>query len=397
MAAADPAGDRQAKTSPPRPPSADRRARAGGPRATVKAMIETNLVDFRTLDMDPSSARRNELMKGVASLFAFASERCSLEQIEIYDEVLSRLASMVETEARAFAAEKIAPLRRAPERVVRQLASDEAIAVAGPVLSQSPVLNDRDLIEAASSRGQEHLTAIARRTVLSEQVTSVVVERGDAAVKRVVAGNLGAQIGEDALNLLVQQALRDVATAEALGGRPDTPDEVIEQMVEQAADEVRRAITGKGLRPAEQTLGEATRLAGERMTNAYWLGLYDFETAWEKVLQQGGMRIVSESLLCQYAVEDRFADVVAVFALMADVDLEESKHWLVRVDTEPFLVAAKALNLRFTTVQTMLKTGPWKHRLSQDVRRDTMNSFMQLDAREARGRLAAWKEIRMAG
>lgn len=357
-------------------------------------MIETNLVDFRTLDQDPSSGRRNELMKGVASLFAFASERCTLEQIEIYDEVLSRLASMVETEARAFAAEKIAPLRRAPERVVRQFASDEAIEVAGPVLTQSPVLTDRDLLEAASTKGQQHLSAIARRTVLSEQVTDVVVERGDEAVRREVAANAGAQIGEDAFGRLVAQALQDVVTAEALGRRPDTPDEVIEKMVEQAAEEVRRAI--KGLRPAEQTLGEAARLAGERMTNAYWLGLYDFETAWEKILQQGGGRIVSESLLCQYAVEDRFADVVAVFALMAGVDMEESKHWLVRVDTEPFLVAAKALNLRFTTVQTMLKTGPWKHRLSQEARREALNGFMQIDPREARGRLAAWKDIQVA-
>ena len=363
----------------------------------VNAMIETNLVDFRTLDQDTSSTRRNELMRGVASLFAFASERCSLEQIEIYDEVLSRLAAMVETEARAFAAEKIAPLRRAPERVIRQLAGDAAIAVAGPVLSQSPVLSDRDLIETAQSHGQEHLTAIARRDVLSEQVTSVVVERGDETVKRVVAQNLGAQIAADALALLDGQELKDVATAEALGSRPDTPDSVIAEMVDQAAEEVRRAIKDKGLRSAEQTLGKAARLAGERMTNAYWLGLYDFESAWEKLIQQGGSRIVSESLLCQYAVEDRFADVVAVFAALADVDLEESKHWLVRVDTEPFLVAAKALGLRFTTVQTLLKVGPWKHRITAEDRRVALNSFGKLDSREARSRLSAWRDIRLAG
>lgn len=360
-------------------------------------MIETNLVDFRSLDLDPSATRRNELMKSVASLFAFASERCTFEQIEIYDEVLSRLADMVETEARAFAAEKLAPLRRAPEKIVRRLASDDELEVAGPVLTRSPVLNDRDLMAVAEAKGVGHLKAIAQRANLSEQVTDVVVRRGDAEVKRTVAANHGARIGQGALEILVDQALSDVATATALGDRPDTPDEVISRIVARAAEEVRRVITGRGMKQAEQGLSEAARRAGERMSNAYWLGLYDFESAWEKMLQQGGSRIASETLLCQFALEDRFADVVAIFALLADLDLEESKHWLVRTDTEPFVVIAKALGLRFTSVQALLKAGPWKHRLTNDQRRDALNQFQQLEPRIARSRIAAWRQTRLAG
>ncbi len=280
-------------------------------------MIETHLVDFKSLALDPSATRRNELMKGVASLFAFASERCTLEQIEIYDEVLGRLSDMVETEARAFAAEKLAPLRRAPEGVVRRLANDDAIEVASPILAKSPVLTDRDLVAVAERKGNAHLTAIAQRQNLSEIVTDVVVRRGDAEVKRTVAGNPGARIGTDSLEILVRQAMTDVATAEALGDHPDTPDSVIGRLVSQAEQEVRRVIAGRGMKQAEQGLTEAARRAGERMSNGYWLGQYDFETAWEKLLQQGGSRVASESLLNQYALEDRFADVVAVFAVLA--------------------------------------------------------------------------------
>ena len=39
-------------------------------------MLETNLVDFKSLALDPSPDRKNELLKGVSSLFAFTSERC---------------------------------------------------------------------------------------------------------------------------------------------------------------------------------------------------------------------------------------------------------------------------------------------------------------------------------
>jgi len=293
-------------------------------------MLETNLVDFKSLALDPSPGRKNELLKGVSSLFAFTSERCTLEQIEIYDDVITRLSEMVELEARIFAAEKIAPLRRAPERAIRKFANDDTIAVAAPVLRQSPLLNDHDLVAIAEEKGNEHLRAIAQRSVLSEKVADIVVSRGDVEVRRLIAGNYGARLSEIALACIVQQALGDPRTAEILGRRPDTPDAVISQVIGKAVDQVRATVFESDDEDFEASLAEAARLAEARLSNAYWLGLYDFESAWEKVLQQGGTRIVSEALLCQYAVEDRFADVVATFALLADLDIEEAKHWLVR-------------------------------------------------------------------
>ena len=82
---------------------------------------------------------------------------------------------------------------------------------------------------------------------------------------------------------------------------------------------------------------------------------------------------------------------------LAVTKLEEAKHWLVRVDTEPFIVMARALGLRFSTAQEMLKCGPWKHRLDHWQRNDALAQFQQIDPRAARGlrRLAgrmAWRE-----
>jgi hypothetical protein len=358
-------------------------------------MIESNLVDFKSLESDPSSHRKNELLKGVATLFAVACDRCSLEQIEIYDDVLVRLSAMVEVEARAIAAEKLSPLRRAPERIIRLLAADDAIEVAGPVLTRSPVLKENDLITLAEVHGNAHLAAIARRTNLSEQLSSVVVRRGDAEVRLLVAGNHGARLGDDALRVLIDQAMSDPATAEALGDRPDTPEELVDRLVREAAEDVRRALRARGVKVSDLHVGEAARQASERMGNAYWLGQYDFETAWERATSRGGA--IPEHTLCLLATEDRFADVVAAFSLMAGLHIDETKHWLVRTDTEPFLLMAKAIGLRFTTVQAMLKTGPWRHRLTQDDRRDAMIAFQSIDPRIARARTAAWCGGRMAG
>ncbi|MBH0236315.1 DUF2336 domain-containing protein [Methylobrevis albus] len=359
-------------------------------------MIETNLINFSSLDRDPTSDRRNELMRSVAALFAVTSEKCSHEEIEIYDQVLGRLADMVEVEARAYASAKIAPLRRAPENTVRRFARDD-IRVAGPVLGLSPVLNDVDLLAIADGFGRDHLAAMAGRANLSEEVTDLIIERGDPDVRRTIAANTGATISACALQVLVDQALADVATATALGNRPDTPDGVIADLVQRASAEVRRAFMARGLDKDAEVIAGASKVAHERMSNSYWIGLYDFETAWARLLQLGGSKNMSEALLVRFAMEDRFPEAVAAFALITSISLEEAKHWLVRADTDPFLTVAKAYGFRYQTIQALLKVGPWKHRLGNDARTAALNTYLTLDARVARDKFASYMQTRRVG
>ena len=64
-------------------------------------------------------------------------------------------------------------------KLVRRLAKDDDIAVAGPVLTQSPRLPETDLVEIAKTKSQAHLLAISGRTGIAEAVTDVLVRRGD--------------------------------------------------------------------------------------------------------------------------------------------------------------------------------------------------------------------------
>ena len=71
--------------------------------------------------------------------------------------------------------------------VVRRLARDEDIMVAGPMLAQSPRLVTADLVEIASAMSAEHLYAISSRAAIDEPVTDILVRRGDFTVKRKLA------------------------------------------------------------------------------------------------------------------------------------------------------------------------------------------------------------------
>lgn len=56
--------------------------------------------------------------------------------------------------------------------------------MAGPILRQSEQLGGQDLVENAKSKSHGHLLAISERKALHEDVTEVLVLRGDREVVR---------------------------------------------------------------------------------------------------------------------------------------------------------------------------------------------------------------------
>ena len=133
-------------------------------------MIQLDLVirDLEGAIADGSVIRCSEISKGITDLFAVQAPHLSDTEIEIFDELLTRLTIEIEVTARAIMAVRLAPIRNAPPRAIRKLAFDDAIEVAAPVLSQSERLTDADLAENAACKSQAHLLAIAGRTVLNE-------------------------------------------------------------------------------------------------------------------------------------------------------------------------------------------------------------------------------------
>src|SRR5271156_6772945 len=63
--------------------------------------------------------------------------RYSEDQIWTYGEIIARLAEEIELAARVRLANKLAPSNNAPIKIVRELAFDDSIEVAGPILQKS--------------------------------------------------------------------------------------------------------------------------------------------------------------------------------------------------------------------------------------------------------------------
>src|SRR5712672_3187409 len=115
-----------------------------------------------------SQNKRAATVKRIANLFIDGAPHFNEDHIGLFDDVLCRLIVEIETNA--------------PMELMRQLAHDDDIAVAGPVLTQSVRLGETELVELAKTKGQAHLAVIAGREGIGEAVTDVLVRRGDAEV-----------------------------------------------------------------------------------------------------------------------------------------------------------------------------------------------------------------------
>ena len=136
--------------------------------------------------------RRGEIARAIAELFFQDPDKLRPELIDLFDDLLIDLVPHAELASRVDLAERFSRLDNAPRHLVNQLARENEIMVAGPVLRRSPVLDEAALVEIARLKGQGHLLAMTERPALSSVVTDVLVERGDRDVVRRAAGNAGA-------------------------------------------------------------------------------------------------------------------------------------------------------------------------------------------------------------
>src|SRR5437879_5985380 len=84
-----------------------------------------------------TSERRVETLRNITDLFVLGAGRYAADQIALFDDVFGRLVAEIEMSARGVLSRRLAPLPAAPANIIRMLAFDDEIEVAGPVLTNS--------------------------------------------------------------------------------------------------------------------------------------------------------------------------------------------------------------------------------------------------------------------
>jgi hypothetical protein len=181
-----------------------------------------SLGQLQMLARERRPSQRHELLRGLADALFDPAQDLTVRERDLFDEIIEKVLNDVEPLARQEFAERIAMRLDAPRRVVVRLAGD-IIAVAAPVLIRSPLLGDNDLMVLAQRQSQDHLLAIARRDELSEPITDILVDRGDALVLDSMAENPGARFSRPGAAVLMEKARLREALWRRLAARADLP------------------------------------------------------------------------------------------------------------------------------------------------------------------------------
>ena len=216
-------------------------------KVTKHAESQSLIDELNSAIANGGTVQRERLLERVTDLFAAGSRGYSSTQLALFHDVLQELAADIEMMARAKLARRLAKIDCSPPELIRSLAFDDNIQVAEPVLAHSQQLSDADLIENAATKSQAHLLAIAERLKLSEQVTDVLVDRGDRHVVHRVVQNKGARFSLAGYEKLTIRAGDDSRLALALGGRNDLPRQVFLKLLETASASARGTL--EALRP----------------------------------------------------------------------------------------------------------------------------------------------------
>jgi len=169
---------------------------------------------------------------------------------------------------RVILAEALKALPYAPRDVINRLARDVELSVCGPVLRHSPILTDDDLFDIiASGPVAGALSAIASRGTVSASLADAIARADDEAAMTALLANPSAQIREETLDRIIDEAPRHEPWHGPLVRRPKLPRGAIERLAAFVADNLLRELRSRpDLDPA--TIVRLAEIVRERVARA---------------------------------------------------------------------------------------------------------------------------------
>jgi uncharacterized protein (DUF2336 family) len=323
--------------------------------------------------------RRIDTLRRVCDLFETGASMYSDEQVDLFDDVIGRLAASIESKARAELSDRLAPIANAPANIVRALASDDLIEVAGPVLAQCARLDDEDLIGTARSKSQEHLLAIAQRTALSEVVTDVLVTRGDREVVHSVARNDGARFSDAGFGVLIERADGDDALAQHVGLRADIPRRHFAALIAKASQTVQKKLVAANPQAADHIRNVVADIEGE--LKAAQSRDYTAARARVEALHQAGK--LGESEVHTFAKSGKFEDTAVSLALLCGLPIDVIEQAMLDDRPDMLLILAKAIGYCWATAKVLLLLRTGGRGASQHYLELALHSFDRLQVSTA--------------
>ena len=310
---------------------------------------------FRTFDPH----KRQETLRALTDLFLISAPQLDETGVEIFDNVFDAALEKQNVAALTDISVRMAPVPNAPRRLVKRLASDSEIAVAGPVLAQSPRLGEGDLCEIARSRGNAHLLAISVRQNLTSPITDILIDRGDNEVARTVAANETATLSDSGVSRLIERSKDDETIGVGLYARRDLRSDAIRAQLDRAEARTQ---------DANAKIAEAQRHA--------------------LTLNQAGE--LTEQCLSAFAAEGKYEDVIAAISLMSKLKYQTLENMMHGQRLGGLTLVCKSLGFSMITMNAFWKLSMSRNIAAQEDVQSARRDFLAVSKEMAERVVRFW-------
>jgi uncharacterized protein (DUF2336 family) len=322
-----------------------------------------SLLSLREIEQTLKSAvpqRRQETLRAVADMFLNQAPNLDDTKIEHFDDVLGVLLNDADQSELVQLSARMAPVENAPRRLIKRLAGDSDIAVAAPVLEQSPRLTTEDLCDIARSGSNSHLLVISGRKGLLEPLTDILINRGDQDVARTIAANETARISAAGVERLLEQAQSDQSLSERIRARADISPETMKAALARAA--ARQAGKAKAAEAAQATVS-ALKAAGQ----------------------------LDHAQISVFAKAGRYEDAVAAVALLANFKYDLIEGMLYPNRIGGIMLVCKAMGWPWCAVDDLLQMAADRNGLTSADIRASHREFLDLSRGTAERVVRFWR------
>ncbi|MBT3787380.1 MAG: DUF2336 domain-containing protein [Gammaproteobacteria bacterium] len=192
--------------------------------------------DVQLLLTDPSGQVRVETATKIAT--SYGEGKLTEAERKLAEEIFAVMVQDAEVRVRETLASHLKESLTVPHDVALSLAKDvESVSL--PVLRSSEVLTDADLVTIIGNAGSAKQVAVAGRSVVSDQVSSALVESGSEEAVTTLVSNEGAVLSEVTLQKAVDTFGDKEPLQTAMVKRPGLPITVSERLVTLVSEHLR--------------------------------------------------------------------------------------------------------------------------------------------------------------
>jgi uncharacterized protein (DUF2336 family) len=321
--------------------------------------------------------------------------RYTEDEIWIFGEVIGRLADGIEVAARAQLSKRMLRTDNASIDIVKKLAFDNSIDVAGPMLQHSARLDAKTLVSNIRTKSQSHLLAISKRSSLPVVVTDELVTRGNREVVNSVATNDGARFSDFGFLHMIKRSEADSILAEQLGLRKDIPRHIFQQLIAKASDDVRRKLEWERPDLWSQIQTSVIDVTGA-LQSKFGPASMSYFNAKKLVAVRHRRGDLNESSILEYARFHKFEETTVGLSLLCSLPVDVVERALLDSSREMIMILGKALNFEWVTTMSLLFLAAKDHRISALDLDHMREEFSRLNTETSRTVLSFYKSRKNA-